>query len=671
MRNGVGLCLVVACLAVLTPPGLAQWTNVGPGIDYQKFTLPDPNNVFVARMDRSHTGVTLESSIANGTAKGARETVRNQAARYDDAINWWGQSWGQRNDVIVAINGDFFNTTTGVITGGQVQDGWYALRFGDWGGYSGFGWTVNRVPFIGGCVYHQPANQVVAFPAVGRSQQINGINRTRGSNELIVYTPQYDATTGTDSSGSEVLVEMTQPSLILKAPNKSIGYVRQIRQNLGSTPIPFDHVVLSATGSAATSLLTNVSIGAEVDISQFPTDYNEPDTSGNNGCAYATGLDWQRTYTAIGVNYRFLEAGQVRPPDPNRPGYAGLIVRNPRTAIAYDNYYIYFVVCDGRTTSSVGMTMVEIGNFCVNYLGATEGVNLDGGGSSTMVVNGVVKNHPSDGSERAVANGMMMVAVQPKIQSAHLQAGQSIKTRGTTSVRLGPGTNYAVIQSVPVNTQGTVLPHGINGVYAKGAYWWKCSLGSATGWVDETMILPPEPPPVITAISPTLGGTVLSGIGVPCEVAITFSRDVVVNSGHLVLTSPVWGAQTPTAFIYDAGARRATWTFVGLRPDTYTGTLSEAVRDTGNRALDGEIADPADPASLPSGDGQEGGDAVFSFRVRFRYGDFDTDGDVDLGDFSVFQYCFRGPNRPPESPECARADADGDNDVDLTDFAIF
>jgi hypothetical protein len=52
--------------------------------------------------------------------------------------------------------------------------------------------------------------------------------------------------------------------------------------------------------------------------------------------------------------------------------------------------------------------------------------------------------------------------------------------------------------------------------------------------------------------------------------------------------------------------------------------------------------------------------------------DFDRDGDVDLGDFSLFQLCFNGPNRPRSSLEgCDKPDIDADGDVDLTDFATF
>ena len=51
--------------------------------------------------------------------------------------------------------------------------------------------------------------------------------------------------------------------------------------------------------------------------------------------------------------------------------------------------------------------------------------------------------------------------------------------------------------------------------------------------------------------------------------------------------------------------------------------------------------------------------------------DFDRDGDVDLGDFAFFQFCFNGPNRASAQPSCAQADFDSDSDVDLSDFGFF
>ena len=85
---------------------------------------------------------------------------------------------------------------------------------------------------------------------------------------------------------------------------------------------------------------------------------------------------------------------------------------HPRTAIGidYDTGFIYLLVIDGRQSFSRGYTMVELAKF-FEYLGADEALNLDGGGSSTMVArrpNGKVKvlNSPSDGKQRSVPNGL-------------------------------------------------------------------------------------------------------------------------------------------------------------------------------------------------------------------------------------------------------------------------
>jgi hypothetical protein len=65
------------------------------------------------------------------------------------------------------------------------------------------------------------------------------------------------------------------------------------------------------------------------------------------------------------------------------------------------------------------------------------------------------------------------------------------------------------------------------------------------------------------------------------------------------------------------------------------------------------------------------GFVVTSVGPPLSVADLDKDGDVDLSDFSYFQSCFGGPNRPPAQSGCDSADLDGDADVDLADFAVF
>lgn len=207
----------------------AQWVNVGNGIDYQKFTLADPNDVFVARMTRSNTNCIIGSMIASNRVAGARETVSAQANRCEDTLNCWGGDWGQRNDVVVAVNGSFFSFPAGVITGGHIYDGWYAKRFDDWSGQTGFAWKFDRSCLIGGCPHIVRSEQTVTLGGVSRSY--DGLNVARAANQLIVYTPQYDHNTLTDATGVEVLVEMPSPLGIYDYPGGVTGTIRQVRVN--------------------------------------------------------------------------------------------------------------------------------------------------------------------------------------------------------------------------------------------------------------------------------------------------------------------------------------------------------------------------------------------------------------------------------------------------------
>ncbi len=520
LRNGLlwVLLLILVSTGSVSAAALPEelgWNLIAPGIEYQKYSLPDPNNVFVVRMDRSNLGVTLESSIAQGKLALGRETVSGMYARYDQALNYWGgganpPTWGMRNQVVVAINGIYFDWNTGIPQGGQVQSGWYAKRYDDYGGYSGFAWKLDRSAFMGECVYHLPDKQLITYVATANTQQITGINRPRDTNELILFTPQYNSHTGTDSSGVEVVVEMTRPTLILPAPNYARGIVRQIRINEGNSLIPFNSIVLSATGTAAQMLLANVVVGSEIGVSQEIT-----------SCLGYNPIDWTKTYTSIQGHFFFLKDGQIHDYD-----NLGATERNPRTAIVYNDQYIFFIVVDGRDIyHSVGMTIHELALFARDTLGATWGVAEDGGGSSTMVINGLVVNntycnnygcqwkyatylplitHNSEkgvfvlpaedeivnspaGVERAVANGMLMVIAQPGVYSAAFIPGDSVTASNDTEVRLGPGTNYASFATIPGGTPGSIVEqmNGLDGVLAKSTYWWYVNFGGVTGWVPE------------------------------------------------------------------------------------------------------------------------------------------------------------------------------------------
>jgi hypothetical protein len=556
---------------------------VATGIEYREYHLSDPiNNVFVARMDRNNPQVIIESSIGQGRLSGGLETVSGMAQRYDDAINYWGNGWGNTNKVAVAINGYYFNYGSGIPKQGQVHSGWYSKLFDpceSGTGGSGFAWTLDRNTFIGESV-RNPVREIhyiiqeeeqestfldeklnstsaefqLFFPFVSKpvkllpepKQIYDGINIERGDDQLILYTPQYGVATGTSNIDSlEVLIRMTSPTLLRDSKdfeNLPNGIIEQIFVNRGSAQIPFGHIVLSMNGSKKDEFLgIGAKKGDEVKILQIIRECND-----------SPRYFWEDTYASIGGAFYFLKDGVIN----DFSDKAEAKVRDPRTAIAYNDEYIYFLVVDGRDEwHSKGMTIKELAEFTRDELGATYGIAEDGGGSSTMVVNGEVKNNTycnivickgeiflplvfvkPDGDnletvspitkdmtsnsqsllnqpetlsgdglpltedyyvyspdilQRLVANGMMMVVVQPRDTSTAFTEGEEIKTNRQVNVRLGPGTNYGLIETVDADITGIIYgnDNGMNGVWAKGDYWWHVLLEidgrDVIGWVFQ------------------------------------------------------------------------------------------------------------------------------------------------------------------------------------------
>jgi exopolysaccharide biosynthesis protein len=86
--------------------------------------------------------------------------------------------------------------------------------------------------------------------------------------------------------------------------------------------------------------------------------------------------------------------------------------RHPRTAVGFsrDSSTLVLLTVDGRSENSGGMTLLELADM-MRQLGAWQAMNFDGGGSTTMVIDGRVVNHPSDHQgERAVGNALLVVS---------------------------------------------------------------------------------------------------------------------------------------------------------------------------------------------------------------------------------------------------------------------
>jgi hypothetical protein len=170
-----------------------------------------------------------------------------------------------------------------------------------------------------------------------------------------------------------------------------------------------------------------------------------------------------------------------------------------------------------------------------------------------------------------------------------------------------------------------------------------------------------EGPPKIVTMSPAPGAEVENAAGLVIEIVL--HKDVVAEAGHFTVIGNTSGPR-PFAFDYDAAAHTVTITPDQTLPaDEYTVTVDDAIVDVAaGLALDGDVLDPADPGSLPSGDGLPGTDAGMRFVVSGTPGDVDGDGDVDFDDLLL----LLGAWGPCEG-DCP-ADFDGDGDVGFEDL---
>jgi exopolysaccharide biosynthesis protein len=120
---------------------------------------------------------------------------------------------------------------------------------------------------------------------------------------------------------------------------------------------------------------------------------------------------WQRAYSLLGAGPQLIKAGKVDITDKQEKMAKGFATdRHPRTAIAgLKSGKLLLVTVDGRQPGvSAGMSLNMLADLLLEF-DAVEGLNLDGGGSTTMFVQGKVVNKPSDQTgERPVSDAILV-----------------------------------------------------------------------------------------------------------------------------------------------------------------------------------------------------------------------------------------------------------------------
>lgn len=216
--------------------------------------------------------------------------------------------------------------------------------------------------------------------ADGHNATLAGMNRPRADNELVLYTSVLGPTTP-PVAGFEVALDASDKVV-------SAG------QGEGGNRIPLGGMVLSASGDPAEWLREHAAAGSTVKV-----DVRLDPLSPLGAC---------KPGDMIGAGPRLITGGKIDVPD---EGFNHATTRHPRTAFAVtaDGKFLLLTL-DGRQSTSAGMTLAELANQ-LQSMGAVEAINLDGGGSTTMVVNGVIRNSPSDRRERSVSDAILVFSV--------------------------------------------------------------------------------------------------------------------------------------------------------------------------------------------------------------------------------------------------------------------
>ncbi|MFC7105479.1 phosphodiester glycosidase family protein [Nonomuraea rubra] len=225
---------------------------------------------------------------------------------------------------------------------------------------------------------------VTAISQDGERVEVNGINRATTTDELVLYTEEYGAKTPT--GGVDAVIDAT---------NKVVG----LRASGGAVTAGMR--VLHGNGVAADWLNEHAWQDWKVQIDTKLVDLRTK---------RALQLTPELNVVAGGVGLVRNGKVKITAKLDGHDSINMILRRHPRTLLGTTrNGSLILATIDGRQPGvTVGANFVEAAQF-MRWLGATQAINLDGGGSTAMVVGNKVVNRPSDGAERAVGDALLVL----------------------------------------------------------------------------------------------------------------------------------------------------------------------------------------------------------------------------------------------------------------------
>lgn len=340
-----------------------RWTEAGEGLAWRHDALDEPWALYVVRVARQQTNLSLLPSLAFGQRIGLN-TLSSQARLVPRAL---GQP-------VAAINGDFYQTEHETVPGDPRG---LFIRLGE----------LVSAPIERDCFWLDtqgaPRTGLIRprfrLELPGGKSLPFGLNEEAGDEAAVLYTRAMDPDRLPDPAGLRLLRPVASTDgLPLQAGRRAAfrvepGPVHSIPTNALLVALP--RALLAALPTGAT---------VWVDTATEPS---------------LTGVQ-----TALGGGPALVRQGRV-----TGARAAKSSERHPRSALGWNNTHYFLVVVDGRQPGhSDGMTLAELAAYLVE-LGCLEAINLDGGGSTELILHGRILNRPCYGRERATATGLLVV----------------------------------------------------------------------------------------------------------------------------------------------------------------------------------------------------------------------------------------------------------------------
>ncbi len=331
-----------------------------------------PWNIHIVSVDLKKMELSIESARAFDSLKG-RETTSAIAKRISN----------EHQTVIAAMNADFFNMETGENDQNQVVDGEIVKGVKNRARHQ-FGVGNSRKPYIERFVFD--GNEITPqgiFP-------LEAVNSLKDS-AIVVLNHLFGRYTRKEHEIVVVLRSIyRRGDTVVALLKDTLGVGEQIA-------IDQSMYVLRGKGPQRHAL----------------AQYTPGDT-----IRLVLGFlpRREKLRTLVGGLPRIVVEGRNVAIVDSMPGLTGKFTEtlHPRSGVGFspDSSIVYFVTVDGRQSSSAGMSLSEFADLMIE-IGCYQALNLDGGGSTTMVVSGEVVNSPSDSAgERAVANVLLVVKRQ-------------------------------------------------------------------------------------------------------------------------------------------------------------------------------------------------------------------------------------------------------------------